>query len=170
MSSQLAAQLRILSGAGVATTTGVKDRRAAVVASSASLAAIHHATPGSTASKYKASFLFRADVAAATDSATIHSMGVSGMEQLMRLEPRLKSASATLFQAHTFDRESHNQQQLHTIQMQINQCIRLLAPYFMIKPTHKVSNTPHGARRVPTAHFQPCCSGPSPSCHLAVLV
>jgi hypothetical protein len=137
MSSQLAAQLRILSGAGVGTTTAPQGRQN-VVASQASLAGIQNAQAGSTARKYKASFLFRADVAAATDSATIHSMGVSGLEQLLRLEPRLKSASAALFQAHSFDRESHNQQQLHTIQMQLNQCIRLLAPYFMIKPTHKV--------------------------------
>lgn len=147
MSSQLAAQLRILSGAGSNGNGGSKDRRS-VVASSASLAAIHHATPGSTASKYKASFLFRADVAAATDSATIHSMGVSGMEQLLRLEPRLKAASAALFQAHSFDRDSHNQQQLQNIQTQINQCIRLLAPYFMIKPTHKVRQEAGGTTAI----------------------
>lgn len=135
MSSQLAAQLRILAGA--AQPVASKDRRS-VAASAASLAAINNSAPGSTASRYRVSFLWPADVAAATDSATIHSMGQSGMEQLVRLEPRLRASQAALFTAGSFDREGHNSQQLQQIQQHVNNCIRLLAPYFRISPAQKV--------------------------------
>lgn len=139
MTSQLAAQLRILAGAGAPTTSrATAAGGSSSLASAVSLSGIAHAAPGSTASKYKASFLFASDVAAATDSATIQSMGVSGMEQLAKLEPRLRTFLHSLCTAAQFDRDAHNTQQIAHIHAAVNQCIKLLAPFFMLKPTHKV--------------------------------
>ena len=148
MSSQLAAQLRILAGGGAASTSRPTTGGAASLASSATLAGLAHAAPGSTAAKYRASFLFAADVAAATDSATVHSMGASGMEQLVKLEPRLRPFLLSLCAAASFDRDAHNQSQLQQVHKQINQCIALLAPFFMLKPTHKVGSRIHNAAAV----------------------
>lgn len=139
MTSQLAAQLRILAGAGAATTSRPIAGGSSQLASAVSVASIRHAAPGTTAAKYKASFLFAADVAAATDSATIQSMGVSGMEQLAKLEPRLRTFLHSLCAASHFDRDAHTTQQIAHIHATVNQCIKLLAPFFMLKPTHKVS-------------------------------
>jgi len=146
MSSQLAAQLRILSGAGGLTTTRTAGpapgapapQGPAALASSATLSGIKNAAPGSTAAKYRASFLFTADVAAATDSTTVHSMGTSGLEQLAKLEPRLRPMVHTLAGAQSFDRDAHKPHQLAIVQAQVNLAIALMAPYFMLKPTHKV--------------------------------
>lgn len=149
MTSQLAAQLRILAGSGAATTSrSTGSGGASHLASAVSVAAIHHAAPGSTASKYKASFLFASDVAAATDSATIQSMGVSGMEQLAKLEPRLRTFMQSLCAASHFDREAHTTQQIAHIHATVNQCIKLLAPFFMLKPTHKVRTNGKQSRAV----------------------
>jgi hypothetical protein len=147
MSSQLAAQLRILGGAGSATTGARPTKSAAAaaaagapaaLASAASLAVIQNAAPGSTATKYRASFLFAADVASATDSLTVASLGSSGFEQLSKLEPKLRPLAQALTKQQTFDRDAQQQQQLVQVQHNINHAIRLMAPYFMSTATHKV--------------------------------
>lgn len=120
--SQLAAQLQILSaGEQGAQTKVVKDTR------------FKTARP---------SFLFDSKTAANTDNQTIYDLGLNGFAELKRMDERFGAFEETLFEntgnVHGFDRDGQTSAVLEKLDLSIASFLKVLSPYFLLKPAHKV--------------------------------
>jgi U3 small nucleolar RNA-associated protein 10 len=117
MSSSLAAQLRVLSGAG-------RESSTRFVAS-------------------HPSFLFDARAAADTDSETIYDIGLSGLAELKAVDDRFAGFEETLFKsvpggARALDRKAQTAGQNEQLDASVALLFRVLSPYFVQTAAHKV--------------------------------
>jgi hypothetical protein len=113
-SSSLASQLRILSG-----QTSQPDQRTRI---------------------HRPTFYFDPQTAADTDSATIYHLAKNGLQELQQLDDRFSAYESTLFSsaASELDRLGQTKQVQQALNLSLNAFLRILSPYFLIKPAHKV--------------------------------
>lgn len=88
----------------------------------------------------KASFLFDPKEAADFDAESIYELGLAGLQELQQLDSIFLRYESTLFSSTAIgmDRALLNAQENKDIDEQIKGFLRILSPYFLHKPAHKV--------------------------------
>ncbi|EKX47067.1 hypothetical protein GUITHDRAFT_50349, partial [Guillardia theta CCMP2712] len=86
------------------------------------------------------SFLFTSSEAADLDGDAIHSIGLSGLAELEKQDPSLHKYEKLLFNRSpsTFHRENQSYDAMKSINQSIKSLLKALAPYFLLRPTHKI--------------------------------
>ncbi|CAG8574524.1 6163_t:CDS:10 [Ambispora leptoticha] len=89
--------------------------------------------------KTRASYLFDSKQAAEYDLSTIHSIGVSGLEELMEIDKVFVDFENTIFSEYmkTFDRALQTKEENEKLDKSIGHFLSCLSPYFLIKPAGK---------------------------------
>ena len=89
--------------------------------------------------RFKPSFLFDPKEAPDIDVEEIHALGCNGLEELVSLEPAFAHFSNSLFSdsCRAFERSVQSRDSLKEVDAQIGSFLRLLSPYFLLRPTHK---------------------------------
>ncbi|XP_055640607.1 HEAT repeat-containing protein 1 homolog [Toxorhynchites rutilus septentrionalis] len=90
-------------------------------------------------SRKKPSILFEAGKAASKDREVIYDIGVSGLEELIQLNPSFAQFEDTLFDKTSIDlqRSVENQEINRKLDANIRKFFFHLSPYFMLQPAHK---------------------------------
>ena len=90
-------------------------------------------------SRRKPSLLFTAQEAANLDIDSIHSLGVNGLEELITLQPAFSEFTESLFaeSCKQFERSIEVQSVIKELDNLITKFLRLLSPYFLLRPSHK---------------------------------
>lgn len=88
----------------------------------------------------KASLLFDQKDAAKIELDALYQLALGGLEQLRKIEPRLKPFEATLFSfsGKEISRELQTKDVNARLDESINIFLSLLSPHFLLKPSHKV--------------------------------
>ncbi|XP_014287034.1 HEAT repeat-containing protein 1 [Halyomorpha halys] len=89
--------------------------------------------------KKKDSFLFDPKEAANFDRDDIYELGLSGLEELKKLNPNFSAFENTLFDTTSrfFERAVESSEANEKLNDQIKTFLTLLSPYFLLKPAHK---------------------------------
>lgn len=89
--------------------------------------------------KFKPSFLFDAKEAAKFDRDTLYELGLSGLEELKKLNPHFSIFEDTLFDltSKSFERSVESKEANEKLDCHIKTFLILLSPYFLLKPAHK---------------------------------
>lgn len=90
-------------------------------------------------SKKRASLLFDGKQAADMDVETFYSLGLNGLEELIRIDSTFSQFEITLFQesCKEFERSVQTCDVLEELDRNISLFLRRLSPYFLLKPTQK---------------------------------
>ncbi|KAL1109948.1 hypothetical protein AAG570_014105 [Ranatra chinensis] len=89
--------------------------------------------------KTRPSFLFDAKEAAEFDRDTFYDLGLSGLEELKKLNPRFSDFEDTLFDitSKSFERAVETQETNKKLDSRIREFLALLSPYFLLRSAHK---------------------------------
>lgn len=87
----------------------------------------------------KASLLFNQEKAEHLDLETILNIGTNGLMELRKYDERFAAFEATLFSptSLTLTRAQMTKEATQKLDKSIEQFLRLLSPYFLLKPAHK---------------------------------
>jgi U3 small nucleolar RNA-associated protein 10 len=126
----LAAQLRVLSGHGAASTRKLPS----------SIGGVGGTGSGTLITP---SFLFSSRQAADTDTSSIHLLATSALHELRGMDERFSAFEATLFGSEpgtmsAFSRASQSSAVIEALDRSISSFLRVLSPYFTLKAAHKV--------------------------------
>ena len=90
-------------------------------------------------SRRKPSLLFTSQEAASLDIDSIHALGVNGLEELITLQPAFSEFTESLFteSCKQFERSIEVQSVIKELDNLISKFLRLLSPYFLLRPAHK---------------------------------
>lgn len=87
----------------------------------------------------KTSFLFTGKEAGTLDLDSIYWLGLKGLEELISIQPSFNKYTDTLFSEafRDFERSILTQKAVKKVDESISGFLRILSPYFLLRPAHK---------------------------------